>query len=221
MLRDVSLKDISDGNLYEKNDVARLGCNDCKGCSSCCQEMGDTIILDPLDVYRITSHFAMTFEGLLGQSLSLRVVDGLVLPGINMETKNGACSFLNDEGRCSIHSIRPGICRLFPLGRVYEDEGFKYFLQTEECKVKNRSKVKIKKWIGEPDMDRYEHFVMSWHRLIVKLREYVVTLEDPEEIREVSMGLLDRFFLTGYEMNRDFYEQVEERIRDYRLPTEG
>ena len=46
-----------------------------------------------------------------------------------MNNEKEACYFLNEEGRCSIHSFRPGICRLFPLGRFYEEEGFRYFLQ--------------------------------------------------------------------------------------------
>lgn len=41
----------------------------------------------------------------------------------------------------------PGICRLFPLGRIYEENGFKYFIQVHECKKQERGKVKIKKWL--------------------------------------------------------------------------
>ena len=36
-----------------------------------------------------------------------------------------AQKFLNEQGRCSIHDSRPGFCRLFPLGRFYENGGFR------------------------------------------------------------------------------------------------
>lgn len=53
MKRNVILEEISDGNLYEANDMVKADCQDCKGCSDCCQGMGDTVILDPLDVHRL------------------------------------------------------------------------------------------------------------------------------------------------------------------------
>ena len=56
------------------------------------------------------------------------------------------CAYLDADGRCRIHDVRPGICRLFPLGRVYDDKGdFSYFLQTGECAKKNLAKIKVKK----------------------------------------------------------------------------
>ncbi len=53
MRRDVSLEEISDGKLYGANDMVKADCQDCTGCSDCCQGMGDTLVLDPLDVYRL------------------------------------------------------------------------------------------------------------------------------------------------------------------------
>ena len=51
MLQD--LNDISDGKIYKENDMVRVAANDCAGCHACCEGMGDTIILDPLDVHRL------------------------------------------------------------------------------------------------------------------------------------------------------------------------
>ena len=39
MKRNVTLEEISDGNLYEANDMVKADCQDCKGCSDCCQGM--------------------------------------------------------------------------------------------------------------------------------------------------------------------------------------
>ena len=128
MLRDMDIKEISDGQLYKNNDMAKLGCNDCKGCSDCCKGMGNSIVLDPYDVYRLTEHLNCTFERLIGEAFELTVVDGLILPCLAMKGPEEACTFLNKEGRCSVHPYRPGICRLFPLGRIYEEDSFSYFL---------------------------------------------------------------------------------------------
>ena len=89
--------------------------------------MGNSIVLDPYDVYRLTSGLNCRFEDLLINKLDLNVVEGIILPNLKMSGRNESCAFLDEEGRCSIHSIRPGICRIFPLGRIYEDGSFQYF----------------------------------------------------------------------------------------------
>ena len=129
MKRNVTLEEISDGNLYEANDMVKADCQDCKGCSDCCQGMGDTVILDPLDVHRLCAGLKKSPEELLGSVLELGITDGNILPHLAMRGEQECCVFLNTEGRCSIHDIRPGFCRLFPLGRYYTEDGFKYILQ--------------------------------------------------------------------------------------------
>ena len=220
MLRDISLKDISDGNKYTKNDLVRLGCNNCNGCSFCCEDMSDTIMVDPLDVYRLCKHFNRSFESFIDNELELRVVDGLILPGIKMNESNNSCSFLID-GRCSIHSIRPSFCRLFPLGRIYEDNGFSYFLQKDQCRVKNRSKVRISTWIGEDNMIAYEDFCNRWHSVIVYMRERAAVASSTEELQAISMELLSRFFTKGYVAKDDnmFYKEFAIRVRSLNISS--
>ncbi len=53
MLRDIDLDQVSDGKLYGSNDMAKTDCNGCKGCSSCCRGMGNSILLDPFDAHRL------------------------------------------------------------------------------------------------------------------------------------------------------------------------
>lgn len=156
MIREVDLQEISDGKLYTANDLVKAGCNDCAGCSACCRGMGNSIVLDPLDMHRLCQGLSRPPEEVLSRALELHVVDGLILPNLKMAGAEEACAFLNEEGRCSVHPYRPGICRLFPLGRVYEEESFRYFLQTDECKKENRTKVKVKKWLDVPDVAAYE-----------------------------------------------------------------
>ena len=50
MRREVSLEEISDGRLYELNDMVKADCQDCAGCHDCCEGMGDSVVLDPMDI---------------------------------------------------------------------------------------------------------------------------------------------------------------------------
>ncbi len=211
MLRDVSLDDISDGYRYHKNDLVKVGCNDCAGCSSCCENMHETILLDPLDVSRICKITGKSLEELIGKEIELLPVDGLVMPVLSMNNEKKQCSFLNEEGRCSIHEKRPGICRLFPLGRVYNEDGFDYFLQVYEC-PNAKTKVKVKKWIGEPDIDAYEEFVWQWHQYIKKLRDFAMNQADVEASGRISVHILQAFYLSPYRDEEGFYEEFHKRL---------
>ena len=201
MLRNCSLEEISDGRLYDQTDMVKAYCNECKGCHACCEGMGNSIILDPLDVSRLTKETGKSFEALLADTIELNVVDGLILPNIKMV--NGACTFLNAEGRCGIHAARPGFCRLFPLGRYYEDGGFKYFLQIHECDRAGKVKVKVSKWIDTPDLPRYTEYINAWHDFQKQVQAAFarIRMQDGEEESKNAQI-----------KNRDFYEQFEMRL---------
>lgn len=214
MKRNVSLDEISDGRLYDLNDMVKAGCNDCKGCSSCCCGMGDSIILDPLDCFRLTVGLDKTLESMIGQQIELGVVDGVILPHLKMTEKGEHCAFLNGEGRCSIHPFRPGICRLFPLGRYYENGSFRYFLQTKECQKQNRTKVKVSKWIDTPDLKENQEFITAWHYFLNAVEEILAESGDDAFCKNVNLYLLQNFFLKPYEAEISFYEQFKIRLAE-------
>ncbi|MBQ8519340.1 MAG: YkgJ family cysteine cluster protein [Agathobacter sp.] len=207
--------DISDGKLYGNNDMVKISCHDCAGCSSCCQGMGDSIWLDPHDVSQLTKNLGKTMEELLAKEVELHVEDGLILPNLKMQGEgDGHCSFLDEQGRCSIHSFRPGYCRLFPLGRNYEDEKLTYFVLKDACPAPNKSKVKIMKWLNVPNIKAYEKFLVEWHGITKRLRGYYEEhMEEEAVIKAINMQFLQIFYLTPY-VEEDFYQEFEIRMKE-------
>ena len=214
MKRNVSLNEISDGKLYELNDLVKAGCNDCNGCSTCCQGMGNSIILDPLDIHRLLINLNITFEELLVDKIELNVVDGMIIPNLKMMGSSEKCLFLSSEGRCGIHAFRPGMCRLFPLGRYYENHDFKYFLQVHECEKVNKTKIKVRKWIDTPDIKNNERFVIDWHYFLEDLQNIVKSTQDDNLIKDINMNILKNFYMKPYDLNIDFYLQFNERLSE-------
>lgn len=212
MKRYVTLEEISDGKLYSLEDMVKADCNGCEGCSMCCTGMGESVILDPYDLHRLKCVTGRSFEDLLQDAIELHVVDGVILPNLVMKSgPEEKCFFLDDNGRCSIHEDRPGICRLFPLGRYYEEEGFKYFLQTGEC-PRQRTKIKVSKWLDLPNAKQYEQFILSWHKLLKTMEElYQRLMEDGREdaIKKNNMILLQVFFILNFDAELDFNPQFE------------
>lgn len=200
--------------------MVKADCHGCQGCSKCCRGMGNSIILDPLDAYRLTKGLGKTFQELIENEIELNVVDGVILPNLRMVGDEECCAFLNGEGRCTIHAFRPGICRLFPLGRYYENGNFKYFLQTEEC-TEVHSKVKVSKWIDTPELNRNQQFVNTWHYLLNQVEELVNSSEDDAFRRNLNMFLLNTFYFAPYASEEPsaeaaFYAQFAERLAGFR-----
>ena len=209
MIRDVDIADISDGRFYTASDIVKADTMDCAGCSSCCRTMTDTIFLDPWDIFRMKKVTGMTFGELMEGRITLSVADGLITPVMAMR-EDGACGFLNEEDRCSIHPDRPGFCRLFPLGRYYEGGDFRYFLQVKEC-PKPKVKTRVSKWLGIEDLPLYEDYVRSWHAF----RQQVMHLLEGtgEDLKkQVNLYILQLFYRRDWDTERSFYEQFEERL---------
>lgn len=211
MLRYEDIKDISDGRLYDLNDMVKADCQDCRNCHKCCSsDMGKSITLDPLDIYRLCQATGRSFNELLGREIELSYIDGIIIP--NMLMKEG-CRFLNEKGRCSIHPYRPSICRLFPLGRIYEGLDFKYFLQVNECIKSNRTKVKVRKWIDTPDIERYSAFVKKWHNFLKMVEKKAAAIEDETKLKGLLMAVIEEFYVKAFDPDKDFYEQFAERLK--------
>lgn len=208
----VNLQEISDGKLYTRQDMVKLGCDGCHGHSSCCRFAEDTITLDPYDMYQLNLGQGLTFEQLYGRSLlALGPVQGLLLPHLNFSKETGSCPFLNEDGLCRIHGNRPGLCRLFPLARYFEEDKLYYILQVHECPNPVTPKVKVKNWLGIPHLEQYETFLLSWHALVAKTQEKIAAATDNQTISTVTTVFLQLFYLTPYGKDEDFYAQFKVR----------
>ncbi|MCM1045826.1 MAG: YkgJ family cysteine cluster protein [Candidatus Gastranaerophilales bacterium] len=204
------MEEISDGRLYGIHDMVKADCHDCVGCSQCCHDMVDTIILFPLDACRLSLTTRKPFAELVEREVALGVVDGVVLPHLKMTQERNCCPFLNEKGRCSIHAYRPDLCRLFPLGRYYEDGDFKYFLQSGQC-GRPRTKVKVEKWIDTPDYGRNKEYLLRWHVLLNRVEEILYDSGDENLNKNLNLALLNLFYMTPYDRQADFYEQFAQR----------
>lgn len=207
MLREVLNQDLE--KRYGREDSLPLDADGCRGCSYCCENVGTSIVLDPYDMASLSRHMGKSYEELLTEKyLELHIVEGLMLP--NLQMKENGCSFLNEEKRCGIHESRPGFCRLFPLARVYQGEGFSYILQSGQCQKELKGERRISEWIGLPEMGRYEGFVKSWHDFRKELSESILGMSMRSQ-KMLGSYILRKFYQSPW--NGDFYSLYEERLQ--------
>ena len=222
MERNIDLTEISDGRLYTANDMVKIGCGGCAGCSECCKTVDDTIVLDPYDIFQLEQALNTGFDSLLASRIELSITDGIILPHLKIRPNGLGCTFLDEAGRCSIHDHRPGFCRMFPMGRIYENGDFKYFLQVNECRYPDKTKVKLKKWLGIPSLPRYEQYIKDWHFFLKNVQHILQETKDDKSAKNIHMHLLNQFFVTPYnttkaqEEQSDFYTQFDERLEESR-----
>lgn len=208
-------------SFYNSNEMVKMGCGHCENCSACCKDMGQSIVLTPYDVYQLTINLQKSFEELMAAGVvELHVEEGLILPNLRMtgEGSKPRCSFLNEEGRCSIHDFRPGLCRLFPLGRDYHDGGFQYFLvegacvKDSEVRPGQKTKVKISSWLNETALKKNETFISDWHYFMREVQGILNSLEaGDEKAKAINMAILQNAYMIPYDSQIDFYEQFEAR----------
>ena len=109
---------------------------------------------------------------------------------------------------------------MFPMGRIYEEDGFRYFLQIHECPYPNKTKVKVKKWLEIPELGKYETYVKDWHYFLKAVQEIIKRTENDAIIKNLNMYLLNHFYVKGYdaivesENEGDFYRQFYKRLEE-------
>ena len=222
MIRGQAIEEIYDGHFYDPDDMVPVGCSDCQGCSACCRNTGDSIILDPFDMFLLSKGTGRSFTDMIEREIEIRIVDGLILPNLmqhheDMYTKTSDpadddhCPFLSAAGRCTIHPYRPGMCRLYPMGRYYIDGGFRYILQKDECTGRKKTPVLLRDWLGYKDLPRYEAYIQNWHDFKIQVENALDRLTDKSR-DSVTRYILQIFFVHPYLTDQDFYPQYDVRM---------
>jgi Fe-S-cluster containining protein len=110
----------------------------CDQCGECCKNRVD-ILLSPFDLCRMAKALNKPLPEVLQEygNLYLGNTSKMPLVSLKMREDNGKCPFLMDDNRCKIHSNKPTVCALYPLGRGASREGKKakifYILQPTTC----------------------------------------------------------------------------------------
>lgn len=105
----------ADARVLVGSDLLQLACG-AEGCSSTCCKATAPIVLNPYEIARICKAAGTSYEDLL-DVLDTDRAKGFPLV---MLPRDPACHFWTASG-CRIYEARPLACRLFPLGRVFEN----------------------------------------------------------------------------------------------------
>ncbi len=118
MLSDEILSNLADHTLG-LDDTFRFRCT---MCGKCCTYRDD-IILSPMDIFRMAKELKLTPSEFYNQHCRSHIGDNTRIPIIRLNSvgKDERCPLLKNS-KCMVHSVKPAVCALFPLGRYLEAE---------------------------------------------------------------------------------------------------
>jgi hypothetical protein len=172
----------------------------CKKCGFCCQF---TIVLYPFDIMNICSHLSITTKEFLEKyGILVPDQDGILRCVLR---KNQKCLF-NKDNLCTVYEARPIRCRLFPIGRYFEEGKTYYLLPKEKCiGFDSNKKQSIQEWIINQNVSEYDKMTEDWAKLMIKLKNGNYPLKDPK-------------FMTMF--TKIFYDFDNELVQKYKAKME-
>jgi Fe-S-cluster containining protein len=183
----------------------------CKQCGKCCDE---TIIqLAPYDIKNICNALKITTKEFHEKYSMFRPFDQIPRCYLRNRPK---CPFKENKN-CTIYLNRPLRCRLFPLGRVYENNEVFIVLPEEKCMGFNTGKKqKISEWLEGQSVFNLDKESADWNNFLIKLKDNPIIKK--EGFKEMFKEVFYNFNDPNVSM-KELYENFNQKILDSFVPS--
>ena len=172
------------GVRYERGSTFSYACY---ACSRCCYHK--IIHLNPYEVARLAQNRGICTTEFLSRYTA---ANGTTLK----QQDDGACVFLTSQG-CGVHSDRPLVCRLYPLGRQVTTKGEEWFSEAAphpesegEYSTDGTVDAFLSKQGAHPfieAVDRYVELVGQMSHMLLKKTAHDATLQ--QDVQNMVGGL--------------------------------
>ncbi len=204
--------------MDEMRDVERLTPSSkirfkCTGCAECCRHVKQIVPVDIQDVMRIAKHLRdhgadifCTDQFLERYAEPVLINEcGYFVYFLKSVGDDDACIFLRNN-RCSIHSVKPRACRLYPFLVEPSESGKHRYLFTKERTHHFRGPViETKAWMKKnfPKEDRA--FMQADYAKVRTIAQLLKTIPDTRKTE--SMFQFQRLLYSEYDLDKPFLEQ--------------
>jgi len=218
--------------IVENLDQYRIGIDDvfafkCRECGKCCRDRED-ILLNSRDVYNIATTLNLTHEQVIEKYCEVYIGQESQIPVVRLMPKgpNRNCPLLKGD-RCLVHSMKPTVCALFPLGRVVssehapEDAGFsrpyeiEYILNKATCGSLKRKQT-VRSWLEMFSISADDQFFIEWNKAVFKIittvKQYKGRPFVTDKVMEMMWGAIFSALYADYDTSKDFYLQFQDNI---------
>ena len=192
----------------------------CQGCGNCCRNVENSIMLEPLDAYRLARYLrhrtgsVETIEDVYSQythPLMLEEIYPVFL--LNTRNEDRSCVFLRDS-RCSVYDGRPRVCRLYPFTVENWHRGRRFiYYQCIDRHVAHfkGGQVSVEEWMYQNFTRDAREFIEAENTALRELGKLLLEL-GPEGRKHFMFQLLYyRYY--NYDLDQPFQPQYEENQR--------
>lgn len=185
----------------------------CKKCGKCCK-LDIVVLLSPADIFRIAKHLCKPTVYVIQTYTEWYIGKDSKFPIFIFKNNAGVCPMLFNN-KCRIDSVKPAVCRLYPLGRAEMESELIYFLQDVECGQKGCSVV-VEDWIKEYATAASERNYRRNNELMTDLiTNYLRNLHKKMGdviYSQLCNQIVDALYV-HYDTEKDFIVQLEENYK--------
>jgi Fe-S-cluster containining protein len=209
-------------------DELEIGLDDtfrfrCYGCGKCCKKRED-ILLTPKDLFNIAVTLGKTTKEVIDSVCDCFIGDVSRIPLVRLHPlgKNMVCPLLKDN-RCVVHTKKPAVCALFPLGRFVKhntEDGrpnttVSYLLNPIRCGGHRNNTVRG--WLESFGFDPNDPYYLRWTDFLMDMINFVHSLESAErklpQLAFVAVwSILEHLLYDNYDTAQEFDSQFEANI---------
>ena len=201
----------------------------CTACGACCKNVRDSIVLEPLDAFRIVREKMKngctdSADDILWEIADLkelsRCFNVFVLRTVN---DSGICGLL-ENNRCTMYAVRPRTCRLYPFTAEPNpvERRIKWYLCTEQAHHFGSGTVTAREWQRRNMSYEDEDYLYEECRVLPELGEILRAIPDSNLEKAEQLVVVYRYlaydfrqpFLPQYKENMLFLKSMLEKLRD-------
>ena len=201
----------------------------CTQCGKCCINRED-ILLNPKDLYNIAATLSISQEEAVKQYCETYMGGTSRLPIVRLRPQGSIkrCPLLKDR-KCMVHKAKPTVCAMYPLGRclaISQDTMSR--IETAELKPQfilnevdcgdNAEEHTVREWLESFGIPVEDQYYIHWQRIAMLASKVIKSVEGswPHHGLNMLLTLIYNVLYLGYDMDKEFEPQFEERAEELR-----
>ena len=189
----------------------------CSACGACCKNVRDSIVLEPLDAFRIVrnklrNRCTDSADDILWNMADLKELSrGFKVFVLKTVNDSGVCNLL-ENNRCTIYSVRPRTCRLYPFTAepCPEEHRIKWHLCMEQAHHFGTGIVTAREWQRKNVSSEDEEFLYEECRVLPELGE--ILRKVPEDNLQQAEQFVVVYHYLAYDFSQPFMPQFKENM---------
>ncbi len=188
----------------------------CSSCGACCKNVRDSIVLEPLDAFRMIREYKNNGCGDSADDILWKIADlkelsrGFDVFVLKTVNDSGVCGMLKDN-RCTVYSARPRTCRLYPFtADLSADGSIKWFLCAEQSHHFGKGSVTAREWQRRNLSAEDQEYLREECRVLPELGRLMWNISETDLQEAEEQTLVFRYL--AYDYSQPFLPQYKDNM---------